>query len=179
LNKKDLLIGISFALIGAGLLLYKLRLDNIYRFGDFSDIKIELPDKLSIRECNTTYMKDRKKWLKTSVAADKKKSQNRKLEQKSDIFVKKDSIFIKNKEFRYIGDIREKSLYAIFKTKEDDKTVFIKAKRDQKLPDSDIVLVENSSKRLVFLDKNGSKYTIEKNYIEIKKYQKDVNETKK
>ena len=139
--------------------------------------KLDIPSAIILKKgkCNISDFGINDKFLKYYKKQKKKNKQIVKKDIKpKKIYVDGNKFYIKDKIFIYLGELNHKVL---FKTKENNLTKFITVNINQSLFEN-IKLVENNKTALLFKDNNNS-YIIQKPFIDIKKYQKDNNVSKK
>ena len=120
---------------------------------------------LSINNVFTDYQtkKSQKQFFKKSLKNDK-------------VYILQNKIFYRNKEFLYLGDlVKNNNKYSIF-LYSGKNTKFYNLKLFDKLDDTNLTLILNNNYKLIFKYKDKN-LTLKKSYINMKKFQKDINET--
>jgi len=154
------------------LIIFYFQINEKYNFFiDKPKLNITLPKKIK-KECNTSKMAKNNIWLKRKIKKTKKEN-NKKINKT--VYVQNNSIIINNNKYTYIGTYNK---FLIFLTKFNNKTKFIKLNIKDKFPDSNVTLIKNTKREIVFKYKDYN-LTIKKPFIDIEKYQKkDNNESK-
>jgi hypothetical protein len=174
IDKKLLIKSLIIFVFIVFFILIQINFSNEYNINKNS-LNLNIPPKIEKNECNITYLGKNKIFVDVKIK--KQKKENKKVE-KNDVLVEKNKLIFKNKVFIYLGDIKEnKNLFALFKYYDGNNTIFYKVKINNFIDHIPVKLKENNYKYLL-LEYNSSLLEIKKEYIDIKKFSKDKNETK-